>query len=252
MDRLYERSGAGVFGIRAWLLAPGELAGAFGGALDGLDEGDAQAAFFELEDAVDGAAGGGGDFVLEQRGVRAGFEDHLGGAVGGLRGEQRGDVAGEADVDAGFGEGFDDDVEEGGAGAGEAGDGVHVFLVDDDGAADGGEDLFGECELLIGDEAAAADGGDAGADHGGSVGHGADDGISQPAASSMALVLTEAAKEMRSLAGAQDAGRFRATTSCTCCGLTPSRMMSAALAAARLSVVTAMPNCLARAGAGFG
>ena len=135
-------------GIRAWRLAFGEFAGALGGALDGLDEGDAQAAFFELEDAVDGAAGGGGDFVLEQGGVGAGFEHHLGGAVGGLGGEQGGDVAGQADVDAGFGEGFDDDVEEGGAGAGEAGDGVHVFLVDDDGAADGGEDALGEGELL--------------------------------------------------------------------------------------------------------
>ena len=90
-------------------------------------------------------------------------------------GELGGDVAGEADVDAGFGEGLDDDVNEGGAAAGEAGDGVHVLFVDDDGAADGAEDALGGAELGFGDVAAAAEGGDAGGEHGRGVGHGADD-----------------------------------------------------------------------------
>lgn len=39
-------------------LARRQLARALGGAHDGLDEGDAEAAFLEFEDAVDGAAGG--------------------------------------------------------------------------------------------------------------------------------------------------------------------------------------------------
>jgi hypothetical protein len=156
-------------------LAGGEFFGALGGAFDGFDEGDAEAAFFEFEDAVDGAAGRGGDLVFEQGGVVAGFEDHFGGAESGLGGEQGGDVAGQADVDAGFGEGLDDDVEEGWAGAGEAGDGVHVLLVDDDGATDGGEDALGDGHLGGLDEAARAEGGDGGGEHGGGVGHGADD-----------------------------------------------------------------------------
>ena len=94
----------------------------------------------------------------------------------GLRGELRGDVAGQADLDAGFGEGLDDDVDVGRAGGGEAGDGVHVLLVDDDGAADGLKDALGQLHLLGADEAAAAEAGSSRAERRGGVGHGADDG----------------------------------------------------------------------------
>gem|GEM_PF-5257082 len=104
------------------------------------------------------------------------LEHHLCRAKGGLGREQCGDVAGQAYVDSGFSEGFDDDVEEGGAGAGETCDCVHVLLVDDDRAADGGEDLLGKSELLVADVAAAADGRGAGTHHCRGVGHGADDG----------------------------------------------------------------------------
>ena len=58
--------------------ARGQFFGAEGGSLDGLDEGDAEAAFFELEDAVHGAAGGGGDLIFEQGGMIAGLKHHAG------------------------------------------------------------------------------------------------------------------------------------------------------------------------------
>ena len=51
-----------------------------------------------------------------------------------------------------------------------------MLLVDDDGAAYGGEDALGDGHLLRCDEAAGAEGGDGGGEHGGRVGHGADDG----------------------------------------------------------------------------
>ena len=74
---------------------------------------------------------------------------------------------------------------------------------------------------------------------------------SQPAPSSMARVFTEAAKESSSLAGFS-AGAISAITAGTWVGFTPSRMMSANCAAARLSVPTSTPNCtesaLARSG----
>ena len=93
-----------------------------------------------------------------------------------MRGELRRGVAGEADLDSSFGQGLDDDVDVGGAGGGEAGDGVHVFLIDDDGAAYGFEDALRQVHLLVLDEAAAAESGDACAEGGRRVGHGADDG----------------------------------------------------------------------------
>ena len=56
---------------------------------------------------------------------------------------------GKANVDASFGEGFYDDVEKSRAGAGEAGYGVHVFFVDDDGAAYCLEDALGDRHLGV-------------------------------------------------------------------------------------------------------
>ncbi len=162
--------------VRVYAVSRGQLLGAFGGAHHGFDESDAQAAFFQFEDAVDGAAGGRGDFVFEQRGMVAGFEHHLAGAVDRLRGELRGGVARQADLDAGFGERLDDDVDVGGAGGGEARDGVHVLFVDDDGAAHGFEDALREFHLLGLDEAAAAEARGACAERRWRVGHGADDG----------------------------------------------------------------------------
>ena len=51
-----------------------------------------------------------------------------------------------------------------------------MLLVDDDGATHGVKDALRDGELLCGAEGSAAEGGDARADHGGSVGHGAHDG----------------------------------------------------------------------------
>lgn len=59
-------------------LGVGEFFGALGGAHNGFDEGDAQTAFFEFKDAVDGAASRGGDGVFQQRWMVAGLEHHLG------------------------------------------------------------------------------------------------------------------------------------------------------------------------------
>ena len=150
------------------------------GAHHGFDERDAQAAFFEFEDAVDGAAGGSGYGVFEQRRMVAGFEHHFCRAESGLRGELGGGVAGQADLYAGFGEGLDDDVDVGRAGGREAGDGVHVLLVDDDGAAHGLEDALRQFHLLGRDEAPAAEAGGAGAESRRRVGHGANDGDVDP------------------------------------------------------------------------
>ena len=69
----------------------------------GLDEGNAELAFLEFHNAVDGAPRGSGDGIFEQGRVIAGFEDHAGGTFHCLRGEKSGDIAGQADFDAGFG-----------------------------------------------------------------------------------------------------------------------------------------------------
>lgn len=54
-----------------------ELPRALRCAHHGLDESDAQAAFFQFEDAVDGTSSGGGYGVFQQGRVIAGFEHHL-------------------------------------------------------------------------------------------------------------------------------------------------------------------------------
>jgi hypothetical protein len=158
------------------LIGEEKFLGALRGFDDGFDEGDAKLAFFELEDAIDGAAGGSGDGVFEKSGMRAGFENDLGGAEGGLGGEKSGEFAGEAHFDAAFGEGFENDVEESRAATGKAGDRVHIFFIDDNRLADRIEEGAREVEVSGGGEFPLGDGGDAGADHGGRVGHGADDG----------------------------------------------------------------------------
>ena len=53
--------------------------------------------------------------------------------------------------DAGFSERFQNDVDESGAAGGKTGDRVHVFFVDDNGAADGTEHGFGNFEMVIGE-----------------------------------------------------------------------------------------------------
>ncbi len=52
-------------------LAEEQFLGALRGLDHGLDQGDAQAAFFQFEDAIHGAARRGGDGVLQQRGMIA-------------------------------------------------------------------------------------------------------------------------------------------------------------------------------------
>jgi putative CocE/NonD family hydrolase len=137
---------------------------------------DAKLPFLEFHDAVDGATRGSGDGVFEQGGMIAGFEDDAGGAFHGLCGEKRGDIAWEADFDASFGKRFEDDVGEGRTAGGKAGDCVHVFFVDDDGAADGVEESLGDFEVFGGGVGTFADAGHASADDGTGVRHGADDG----------------------------------------------------------------------------
>jgi len=142
----------------------------------GFDEGDAELPFLEFHDAVNGAACGSGDGVFQQGGVIAGFEDNAGGAFHGLRGKKSGDVAWQADFDAGFGQRFEDDVGEGRAAGGKASNRVHVFLVDDDGTADGVEKGLGDFEVFGGGVGTFADASHASANDGTSVRHGADDG----------------------------------------------------------------------------
>jgi hypothetical protein len=153
-----------------------ELAGAGGGFDNGFDESDAELAFFQLEDAVDGTACGSSDGVFEESGVVAGFEDDAGRAFHGLRGKEGGNIAREANFYASFGEGFENDVGESGAAGGKSGDGVHIFFVDDDGAANGVKHGLGDCDVRGGRVGTPADACHAAADGGAGVGHDADDG----------------------------------------------------------------------------
>jgi putative CocE/NonD family hydrolase len=139
----------------------------------GFDERDPELAFLEFEDAVNGAARRGGDGVLEERGVIAGFEDHAGRALHGLGGEQRRNVTRQTDFHSSLGEGFENDVGEGRTAGGKPGDGIHVLLVDDHGAANGAEHGLGDFEVLGGSVGAAADAGHATAHGGTGVWHGA-------------------------------------------------------------------------------
>src|SRR6516165_2524320 len=84
-------------------LAGSQLLRSFGGTHDSLDQRDAQAAFFQLKNAVDSATGGGGDFVFEQGRVVAGLEHHLACAEDGLRGQLCRRVPGESNLYTGFG-----------------------------------------------------------------------------------------------------------------------------------------------------
>ena len=137
-------------------LSRGQLLGSFCRSHYRFDERDTKAALFEFENSVDSAAGGSGDGVFEQGGMISSFEDHFCGAEGGLRGELGCSIARQADLYSSFGEGLNDDVDVCGAGGGEAGDGVHVLFVDDDGAAYGLENALRQFHLLRGDEASAA------------------------------------------------------------------------------------------------
>jgi len=152
-----------------------EFAGALGGFYNGFDKGDAQLPFLEFEDAVDGAASGSGNRVFEESGVVTGFEDDAGGTFHGLSGEECGDIPRQTDLYPSFSERFQDDIDKSGAAGGKTGDRVHVFLVDDNGAANGTEHGFGNFEMVIGSMGTPADAGHAAADYGTGVGHGADD-----------------------------------------------------------------------------
>ena len=68
------------------------------GAHDSFDERHAQAAFFELQNAVDGATSGCGHGIFQQRRMIAGVEHHLGRAKGGLRRQQGRCIARQADL----------------------------------------------------------------------------------------------------------------------------------------------------------
>ena len=132
-------------------------------------------AFFELENAVNGAAGRGGDGVLQQCGVVASFEDHTGGAFHSLCGQQRGYIARQTDFNSGFGERFKNDVSEGGAAGGEAGDSVHVLFVHHDCAAHGVKHGTRDFKVFGSSVASLANSSHTAADGGGGIGHGAND-----------------------------------------------------------------------------
>lgn len=80
-----------------------EFFGTLGGADYSFDKRDAETALFELKDAVDSAACGRSDHVLEKRGVIAGFERDFGCAECRLCGEHRGEIARKAGLHAAFG-----------------------------------------------------------------------------------------------------------------------------------------------------
>src|SRR6516225_4378489 len=129
-------------------LSEGEFLGALSGFDHRFDQSDPQFAFFELEDSIDGAAGGSGDGVFEQRRMVPGFKHNGGGAEGGLGGEQSGDVAGQADLHSRLGKRFENNVDVGRAAGRQAGDGVHVLFIDHDGATDNPEQGAGVFDIL--------------------------------------------------------------------------------------------------------
>jgi len=152
-----------------------EFSGTVRGFDYGFDQGDAEFAFFEFEDPINGASGGGGDGIFQERGVIAGVENHAGGTFHGLRGEKRSNIARQADLDASFGERFKNNVGKGRTAGGKPGDCVHILFVDDDNATDSPEHGFGDLEVFEGGVRAAANAGHAGANDGTRVGHGTND-----------------------------------------------------------------------------
>src|SRR5919197_1433027 len=80
-----------------------------------LDQGDAQLALLEFQNAVNRAAGGGGDSVLEQSRMVPGFKDDLSGTHRGLCCQKGRDVSGKTHLNSGLRQGFQDDVNIGGA-----------------------------------------------------------------------------------------------------------------------------------------
>ena len=84
-------------------LARGQFLGSLCGFYYGFNQRDSELAFFEFHDAVDSAAGGGGDGVFEKSGMIASFKHDGGRAERGLGGEQSRDIAGQANLHTGFG-----------------------------------------------------------------------------------------------------------------------------------------------------
>src|SRR5438046_5152556 len=141
-----------------------EFAGAAGGFDYGLDERDAELAFFEFQSAFYRAASGRGDGVLQERGVVAGFEYDAGGAFHGLRGEQCGDIARQADLHASLSKGFENDVRKCRSAGREPRDGVHILFVHHNGASNRFEHRPCNLQMLCSGVSAPADAGHATSD----------------------------------------------------------------------------------------
>src|SRR5438132_563234 len=88
------------------------------GALDGVDEGGAEAGVFEDREGGYGGAGGSGDHVLELGGVTAGLDDHSRRAKDRLGGKLVGELARQARLDAAVDERLYHEIDVGGTAAG--------------------------------------------------------------------------------------------------------------------------------------
>src|ERR1043166_140942 len=114
-----------------------QLAGATRCFYDRLDERDAKFAFFELEDAVNGATRRSSHSIFEKSRVIAGFQYNARRAFHRLRCEKSRYVARQTDFHASFSQRFQNDVCERRAARRKTRDGVHVLLIKDNRPAHG-------------------------------------------------------------------------------------------------------------------
>ncbi len=123
---------------------------------------------------------------------------------------------------------------------------VHMLFVHDNSLADRLKDLLRHSHLLRRNKTSATKRRNPRCQHRWSIRHRTNTANSQPAPSSILRVFTEAANESTIFFGVS-AVLISSISAGTCVGLTPSRITSACLAAARLSVVTSTPNCADKA-----
>ncbi len=119
-----------------------------GGLHDSFDQRDAQLAVFEFENAVNRAACGRRDGLLEKRGMIAGFEHHARRSKNSLRREQCRHIARQSDFHPGFRQRFKNDVDVRRSARRKAGDRIHVLAVHDHGAADDFEKFSRGLEVI--------------------------------------------------------------------------------------------------------
>src|SRR5215475_10992976 len=106
-----------------------QLASATRGFYDRLDERDAKFAFFELENAVNGATRWSSHGIFEKRRVIAGFQYNARRTFHRLRCEKGRYVARQTDFHASFGQRFQDDVRERRSARRKTRNRVHMLLI---------------------------------------------------------------------------------------------------------------------------